>query len=77
MAWHTVSGHGALWPWGPSEAITHTEPLSSVLFDHLLVDPLALLSKSLELALAGVLTVLYRGEPQSADEEIEAVVGSP
>jgi hypothetical protein len=76
VAWHTLSGHGGLWPWGP-EPITHSEPVSSVVFDHLLVDRLALVSKLLELTLAGLLAVLYRGNPQSTDDEIDAVVGSP
>jgi len=74
VAWHTVGGHGAFWPWGP-EPITHDMPAYIVVVDHLLADPLALVSKLLELTLAGLLAVLYRQDAESTDETIEAVVG--
>ena len=74
VAWHTVLGHGAFWPWGP-EPITHEMPAYAVVVDHLLADPLALVSKLLEVSLAGLLTVLYRQDATSTDETIEAVVG--
>lgn len=76
VAWHAVGGHGGfVWPWGP-EPIVHDEPAAVVVVDHLLSTPLDLASKLLETLLLGLLVVLYRGEPQSTDEEIEAVVGS-
>jgi len=74
VAWHTVLGHGGFWPWGP-EPITHDMPAHLVVVDHLLSDPLALVSKLLELTLAGLLAVLYRQDVVSADERIEAVAG--
>jgi len=77
VAWHTFGGHGGFfWPWAP-QPITHPEPLASVVTEHLLVDPLAFASKLLELTLAGLLAVLYRGDSESTEEDIEAVVGSP
>lgn len=77
VGWHTFSGHGGFfWPWGP-EPITHPEPLSHVITEHLLADPLALASKLLELTLAGLLAVLYRSESQSTDEAAESAIGSP
>jgi len=74
VAWHTILGHGGFWPWGP-EAITHDQPAHIVVVEHLLADPLALASKLLEIALAGLLAVLYRQDTASTDETIEAVVG--
>jgi len=74
VAWHTVLGHGGFWPWGP-EPITHDMPAHLVVVDHLLEDRLALVSKLLELALAGLLAVLYRQDAVSTDDRIEAVVG--
>ncbi len=74
VAWHTVLGHGGFWPWGP-EPITHDMPAHMVVIDHLLADPLALVSKLAELLLAGLLAVLYRQDSESADERIEAVAG--
>ena len=74
VAWHTVLGHGGFWPWGP-EPITHDIPAHLVVVDHLLSDPLALVSKLLEVTLAGVLAVLYRTDAESTDDRIEAVAG--
>ena len=74
VAWHTVGGHGAFWPWGP-EPITHEESAAVVVIQHLLADRLALVSKVLEGAVAGLLAVLYRQDAQSTDEAIEAVAG--
>lgn len=76
VAWHAFGGHGGFfWPWAP-EPIVHEEPALIVVADHLLSTPLDLASKLLETLLLGLLVVLYRGDPQSTDEEIEAIVGS-
>ena len=76
VLWHAFGGHGGFfWPWGP-EPIVHEEPAAVVVVDHLLSTPLDLASKTLETLLLGLLVVLYRGDPQSTDEEIEAIVGS-
>jgi hypothetical protein len=57
--WHTGLAHGAFWVWGP-EPITHDEAAWRVVLAHLGNTPLAAVSKLLELALLGLLTVLYR-----------------
>ncbi|MEA1930175.1 MAG: hypothetical protein U9O06_01295 [Euryarchaeota archaeon] len=76
VVWHAYSGHGGFfWPWAPAP-ITHDQSTVSLVVEHLLATPLDLASKILETLLLGLLVVLYRGEPQSTDEEIEAVVGS-
>ncbi len=75
VAWHTVLGHGGFWPWGP-DPITHDAGPAEVVISHLLADPLALVSKVLELSLAIVLTVLYRGEKTATDDAVQAAVGS-
>lgn len=76
VAWHTFGGHGGVvWPWGP-DPIVHDEPALAVVVDHLLANPLDLASILLEALLAGTLAVLYIREPQSTDDEIDAVVGS-
>lgn len=76
VGWHAYGGHGGFfWPWAP-EPLVHDEPAAMVVIDHLLSTPLDLASKTLELLLAAVLTALYRGDPRSTDEEIEAIVGS-
>jgi len=72
--WHTGLAHGAFWPWGP-EPITHEESAWRVVAIHLRGDPVALVSKILELGLLGVLTVLYRRDPETAvDDGIPAVI---
>ena len=76
VAWHAFGGHGGfVWPWAP-DPIVHDEPAAVVVVEHLRTTPLELASKLLELLLAGVLAVLYRGEPRSTDEEIDRLVGS-
>ena len=59
--WHTGLAHGAFWPWGP-EPITHDDAAWRVVYAHLANNPLAAVSKLLELALLDLLTVLYRTE---------------
>jgi len=74
VAWHAYSGHGSFfWPWAPAP-ITHDQSTVSLVAEHLLASPLDMVSKLLELLLAGLLVVLYRGEPQSTDDGIKAVV---
>jgi len=74
VAWHAYSGHGGFfWPWAPAP-ITHDQSTVSLVAEHLLASPLDMVSKLLELLLAGLLVVLYRGEPQSTDDGIKAVV---
>jgi len=77
VVWHAYAGHGGFfWPWAPAP-ITHEESTMVIVAEHLLATPLDLASKLLEFVLAGLLVVLYRGDPESTDDEIEAVVGSP
>jgi len=77
VAWHTVLGHGGFWPWMPElEQHTHDEGLIDLVIGHLAEDPLALASKLLELSLAIVLGVLYRGEKTAGDDAVQAAVGS-
>jgi len=76
VVWHAYSGHGGFfWPWAPAP-ITHEEPTAVIVAEHLFSTPLDLTSKILETVLLGLLVVLYRGDPRSTDEEIEAIVGS-
>ena len=64
-AWHTVLGHGAFWPWGPGGHVHGGNPIV-VIAEHLVADPLALVSKLAELALLAILIVLYRLESRTA-----------
>ena len=61
VAWHTVLGHGAFWPWGPGGHAHGGNPVV-VIAEHLAADPLALVSKLAELALLAILAGLYRLE---------------
>ena len=61
VAWHTVLDHGGFWPWGPGGHAHGGNPVV-VIAQHLLADPLALVSKAAELCLLVLLVVLYRRE---------------
>ena len=58
VAWHTLLDHGAFWP-HLEPNVHHGNPLV-VAVEHLLGDPLALVSKLAELALLACLAVLLR-----------------
>lgn len=59
VAWHTVLNHGAFWPHIPATPHNNLGYLESV-YLHLIGDPVALVSKFHEIALLGVLLVLFR-----------------
>lgn len=54
VAWHTVLGHGAFWPWGPGGHV-HGNGTVSIIVQHLLADRFDLLTKVLELVWLGLL----------------------
>lgn len=60
VAWHTVFDHGAFWP--HLEPNVHGGNPLVVAAQHLLGDPLVLVSKLAELALLGCLGVLLRAD---------------
>lgn len=62
-AWHTVLDHGAFWPYIEAHGAHDENPLL-VVFAHLRVERLALVSKLAELGLLGSLAVLYRTDHQ-------------
>lgn len=59
VAWHTFLNHGAFWPHIPATPHNDLGYLESV-YLHLIGDPVALVSKFHELALLGVLVVLFK-----------------
>lgn len=65
VAWHTVLGHGGVWPWGP-EPHTHDAPAAVVVVEHLRADRLALIAKIAEATLAVMLAILYRTDVESS-----------
>jgi hypothetical protein len=62
-AWHTLLDHGAFWPYIEAHG-AHDENSVLVVFAHLRVERLALVSKLAELGLLGCLLVLYRTDHQ-------------
>ncbi|ERH04709.1 MAG: hypothetical protein J07HR59_01846 [Halorubrum sp. J07HR59] len=56
--WHTVLDHGAFWPY--IEPQGHGGAPLVVMYEHLRIDRLLLISKLLESTLVVLLTVLYR-----------------
>lgn len=61
VVWHTLLDHGAFWP--HLEPNVHGGNPLMVAVEHLLDDPLALVSKLSELALLAVLVTLLRVDP--------------
>ena len=59
-AWHTVLDHGGFWP--GRHAHGHDAPFLSVVYSHLVDEPLELVSKIAEAALLIVLGALYARE---------------
>ncbi len=57
-AWHTVLDHGAFWPGRPAYH-HHDQGFITIMVTHLADDPIALVSKTAELALLTLLGVLY------------------
>ncbi len=67
VAWHTLLNHGAFWPHIPATPHNDLGYLESV-YLHLIGDPVALVSKFHELALLGVLLVLFKVDTEPTNQ---------